>query len=254
MPARGSHFTGPVRHAPKKSNSHPREWYRELPVGMNDPDYTHYFVDFLKATDYSTSDWTLSLVNTGTAAVGTTTNVNGVLTLATSGASGDLDNLQLKQDSWVLDTADGADSAGKRLWFETSVQPSNVADVDLFVGLSEIQTNVISTSQNYVGFRMTNGAATLAYQTCASNTQTSKTLAVGSGAAQSLTTSAYTKLGFVFYNGGAVDFYVNRAYILTITTNIPAAATGLAPVFEIKTNSANARNVLIDYLYIAKER
>lgn len=253
MPGRGSHFTGPIRNAPKRGSLNDRSWFSELPVGMTDPDYTHLLYDFQVATDYDTTKWTITGAGTPTAAVGTTTNINGLLTLTTTNTSADACIVQGKQDSWKLDTTAGADPAGKRLWFEASVKPSNVATLDMFVGLSEIQSDVITSSQNYVGFRMTTGAATLAYQTALAGTQTSVTTVYGGSASTySMLTTAQTLLGFTWAQGNHINFFVNRAYVATISTNLPTA--GMAPAFDIITNSANARTLLVDYIYIAKER
>lgn len=233
----GTHLTAPVKYAAKKTNSNQLEWYGNLPVGI-DPDFPLEYNDFKVAGDYSTTNTTLTLVGTGTAAVGTATNVNGLLSLVTTNGNGpDSNNLQSKQLTWKLE-------ANKKLWFESNVSISNVSDVDMFIGLSIASTTLL-TATEYVGFRVTTGAATIAAQTCLASTITTVTTG------QSAVAGTLVKLGFQF-DQNVVKFYINRSYVGQSTTNLPTAA--LAVSANVTANSANARTMVIDYWFVSKER
>lgn len=233
------HVLGPVLNKALPTDSRPREWFSNLPLYPN-PDYVHQFLDFVQADDYNTTNYTLTAVGSGSAAVGTTV-ANGNLALTTGNAGTDSENLQAKQLPWTLDA-----TSPKRLWFEANLSVSNVADVDAFIGLSESATDVFS-STNYIGFRITNGAASIAALTCASSTATTVTTG------QSAAAATLVKLGFLFDGGNVIKFYINRAYVGKSTTNIPTA-TAMAITAKVKANSANARAMNIDYWLVAAER
>lgn len=234
MPA-GTNFLGPVSHMTRNDYT-PRQWFGGLPIGES-PDYCVQFNDYVKATDYSTTDYTLTLVGTGTAAVSTTSAENGALVLTTTNSSSDSNSLQAKQEAWKL-------VAGKQLWFECKVQTSNVADVDLFIGLASTDTTPLDATDR-VGFRMTNGAATLNYETSVGGTATSATTGQSLVAATSATLS-------IWWDGATLRFFVNRNLVVATQTNVATAAMALTA--HIKTNSANARTATIDYFFVAKER
>lgn len=237
-----THFSGPVLNRDKAGTGSSRAWFSNLPIGESDPDLVKLMRDFTLPTDYSTSDWTLTLTGTGTAAVNTTSGEgNGVLALVTTGASGDSNELQAKTDAWTL-------TDGKRLWFECSVSSSDVAAVDLMVGLSE-QTTTPLTSQNYVAIRMPTGAAALVGECVNGGTKSSINFPTDDS---ELAASTLAQLGFYYDGEGGVHFYFNRNEVGHITSNLPTAA--LAPLVFIQTNSANARTADVDYIYVAKER
>lgn len=249
MPQLGTHISHPLKYKAQKVNSNGKEWFSNLTIG-NDPDFTVFMNDYLKASDYSTADTTLTLVGTGTAVVNTTSNdINGVLLITTGAANGpDSCNLQNKGANVKFDASVGSNNAalaGKRLWFETALAVSNVADVDLFIGLSQISTTIQSANDR-AGFRMTNGAATVALE--ASLGGVLKSQASG----QSLVAATQTMLGMRYDGGNAIHYYINRNWVGTATVDIPTA--DLAYGIYVASNSANARTASVDYWFIAKER
>lgn len=240
--ARGSSFSGPLKNRVVSdiTSGSARQWYSGMPF-LNDPDYVSQFNDFVKADDYNTTNYTLTLVGSGTAAVATTTNEkNGALVLTTTGASSDSNSLQAKQEVWKLES-------GKQLWFEANIQASNVADVDLFIGLANTDTTPLDATDR-IGFRMTNGAATLNYELSVGGVSTGTVATTGT----SMQASTYKKLGFYWDGSSVVKMYVDRVLTNTVTANIPTAQLCLTA--HIKTNSANARTAIIDYWYACKER
>lgn len=246
MPQFGTHISHPIKYKAQKENSNGKEWFSNLQIG-NDPDFAIYNKDFNLTTHYSTSDYTLTLVGTGTEAVSTTL-VNGILVSTTTNSSSDSNNLQNKIPCWTLDatsTSNDATSAGKRIWWETSISATRVADVDLFIGLSELNTTLLA-SANYVGFRISNGSAAIA---CV-NAKASAASTIASGVSAVASTSI--RLGFLFDGGNAIKFYINRGWVATQTANLPTVV--MAESLHIKTNSSNAAVVNQDYVFIAKER
>src|ERR1035437_8613753 len=143
MPNLGTHLSPPVKYTAKKENSNENEWFSNMSVGTN-PDVVKWMQDFVVPTDFNTTDWTATEVGSGSQAVGTSSNASGILLLTTGSANGpDSESIQPKSATWILDATVGANNAflaGKRLWFEASVEPSNVATVDMFVGLAAIST------------------------------------------------------------------------------------------------------------------
>lgn len=232
-----THFLGPVLNREKAD--HPRGVFSNLPVGMG-PEVVSLYNDFVRATDYSTSDFTLTAVGSGTAAVATTTGqVNGYLVLTTTNTSGDSNSLQGKQNSFQL-------TVGKRLWLEVGAKAATVTDIDALIALAVADTTPLDAS-DYVGFLVANGSGAVAAKTVASSTATTLS-AVGT-----LVAATDMKLGLVWDGISKVSFYINRSLVGSSTTNIPTA-TPLAITAHVKTNSANARTLSIDYVFAAQER
>lgn len=214
-----------------------KQFLNYMPVS-SDPDYVRFVRDFIAPADYSTTDTTLTLVGTGTAATSTSIE-NGALVLTTTNSSSDSNNLQWKNASFKC-------ASGKPLWFSCKAQVSNVSDVDFMVGLAVLDTTALDAVDRIV-FRMSNGAATLNYESVSSG-------ASSSTGATGVSLVAATDATFEFYWDGSstLRFFVNRQLVKTLQANIPTAA--LTPTFHIKTNSANARSANIDYVYVQRLR
>jgi hypothetical protein len=273
MPHFGSHLTGPVRHTARFRNQSDRAWFRDLPIGMNDPDFVHHFLDFEKVDDYNTTNYTLSSSGTGTsAAVNTSANgnlgssamsVNGALLMQTGSTAGNFANVQSKVLGWQLDRTNLIPNMlniqdGKPLWFEAAFSADvSASDVDVFLGLSENATSVIGpsgVSGNYLGFRITNGTALVRYVASSASTVTSgSTQSGGSANTVTHTQGTLTKVGFAYNGANAVDFYINRNYMNTfIVPQVPTSP--LALTYQIVTNAATNRSLVLDYVYCAKAR
>lgn len=261
MPNNGSHLSGPVRHTTRLRSQSERAWFRELPIGMNDPDFVHQFVDFVNVTDYSTTDYTLGSSGTGTsAAVNTSSSAaNGALQLQTGSTAGNYASVQNKALAWLLDRTlvanTHANQSHKRLWFEAQFT-ADVAfnDVDTFVGLSETQANIVGLSQNFVGFRVQNGSALLRYQSSTAGVTTSQTVSAGSANSVSLVPGQMVRVGFMFDNANNVDFYINRNFMGRVgSAAIPSSPLALS-VMIATSSSAQSRGLTLDYMYACKTR
>jgi hypothetical protein len=187
-------------------------------------------------------------------------SVNGALLLQTGSTAGNYACAQYKTLSWILDRAIVAntheDQSAKNLWFEAAFSGDvSATDVDLFVGLSETAASVVGPSpisQNYIGFNVSNGATAVKYISSTGGTSVSGSVSDGSGNAVSLVQGTLTTVGLKF-NANNVDFYVNKNYMHSIQVNsLPTSP--LALTFQVVTNSATNRTLVLDYVYVAKNR
>lgn len=282
MPNFGTHLSGPIRHTTRFRDQGDRAWFRDLPVGMNDPDFVHHFVDYIKVNDYVTTDYTFSSSGTGGGAIAATSSSavmtgaalpgqpvlsganygvpwSGALILTTGSTAGNYANVQNKVLNWLLDPSIVANNhpaqTSKKLWFETAVWvDTSATDVDAFIGLSETQTNLVGLSQNYVGFRIRNSGNTVNFVSSTANVVTSSTAFAPQGSVTtSIQPNTLVKLGFVFDNSNSINYYVNRNFV---GTSGPGTfpTSPLATSLQITTNSANNRTMLVDYFYVCKTR
>lgn len=275
MPGFGSHISGPIRHTTRFRDQGDRAWFRNLPVGMNDPDFVHHFLDFEKVDDYNTTNYSINSSGTGTsAAVNTAANgllgssamsVNGALLIQTGSTAGNYCTVQSKVLGWQLDNVNVIANMlriqdSKELWFEASFSADvSASDVDVFVGLSETANSVIGpgVSGNYIGFNVSSSGYgntnLIKYIASSASTVTKGVLATGSGNSVTLAQGTLTKVGFAYSGSNVVDFYINRNYINSIV--LPGIPTSpLALTYQITTSSPTNRSLVLDYVYCAKTR
>jgi hypothetical protein len=186
---------------------------------------TDQFIGYNAAA--TTGDWVLTQATAGSAAI--STSVPGAL-LINSGATtqGEGVNLQRLKAAFLL-------ASGKDLWFETSVQMGTSLNAQVFIGLAESNTALITSnalaSANNVGWSSVTGTGALTFNTGAASTE-------GTGiSGPTLSTSATTLLGFYYSSAnGTVQQYVNGvATGAAISTNIPSAV--MYPSFVCQCNS-----------------
>jgi hypothetical protein len=234
------------------------EWFSWQSLS-HDPDYVKFNADFLKVGDYSTTDWTLTTTNAGTAAVNTTANsTNGTLDLVTAGTGTDSSEIQLKTSNFVLVAGEpqssnynpSTDTLGKRLWFEARLQMTAPTTADLWVGL-QAQNTTPKTEANGIGFRIATGSANILLKSALASTVTTKTAAGSPLTAVTMAATTMTRLG-MYFDGHAVQYYVNREYVGTINTNLPTVA--MAPLLFIGDNAAAAQTLRCDYVSVMAER
>ncbi len=232
-------FTGPVLNRVLENGS--REWFSNLPVSSG-PDYVVYFNDFLVAQDYAAADWVITTTEAG---AGSATEalaadeLNGALLLTNDAADDDLDSLQLTEENYKL-------TSGKRLWYETKCKVSDADQCDLFMGLSITDTTPLDSSDR-VGFRITDGSASIVCKNAKDSTETST--ASGSSASD----DTYVTLGFYWDGVSKIKYFVNRALAATHTTNVPDDEN-LCVTMHIQNGEAVAKTLTVDYLYVCQER
>lgn len=269
MPNFGSHLSGPIRHTTRLKGQGERAWFKDLPVGMNDPDFVHQFIDFERVTDYSTTDYTLTSSGTGSGAtINQTANgalgssgmsVNGALLIQTGSTAGNYVQVQNKVLGWNLDrTTTGATpniQDMKGVWFEAKFSATIAAsDLDCFVGLAETAASIVGPSavaNNYVGFRVTNGNKLVRFVSSTAGAISSGSVSAGSGNSVSLAEGTLTTVGFNFRESNTVDFYINRNYMNSFNV-VPTCPLAISA--QCVTNAAAGRSLVLDYVYVAKTR
>lgn len=186
-------------------------------------DYFRIASDFLKASDYTASDWSEAIVGSGTRAV-STSEVGGALVITNSGAMNDLSSVQLKNNFQL--------QLRKPVKFEARVKLNDVLQGTMFIGL---QSNL--SSNHRVGFEVSSGSAAIKLVTRLSLTNTSVT------STKNMVNNTYVLLRWEWDGISAISYYVDDVQVGLITTNIPvnqgiavtAAVINLAAFAEIMT-------------------
>lgn len=231
------HFQGPVLNKDRPVIG-ARGFFSEMPVGC-DPDYVVAQNDFLFSQDYDASDWVVTETQVGATQAIAADAVNGALLLTNSAADDDVVQLQSAEEWLKL-------AAGKKLWFETKLQISDVTESDFFVGLATTDTSIIAGTTDCVGFRKLDGVATPVAITEDNTSETTTTLAA-------MTAATDVVLGFYWDGVGSVHFYVNRNWVATHTANIEQT-NKLALTFCLQNGEAAAKTMQIDYFFVCKQR
>jgi hypothetical protein len=239
-----THFTGPVLENGQAKGA--REFFANLPV-CSSPDYLVYFNDFLAAQDYDAADWTITTTEAGTGdatEAASTTLAGGALVVTNDDGDADIDSLQLTTAPWRL-------SDGKRLWFETRLQLSNVAKSTLLVGLAITDTTPLDAADR-VNFRISTGDASIL---CQADSTADAAVSTDSGA--DAADSTYVRLGFYYDGSSAIKYFVNRQLVASTTSAIPANDKQLHLTLHL-ANAATApdatKAVTVDYFYVCQER
>lgn len=221
-------------------------WVNDLPVGSN-PNYVVYYNDFLVAENYDATNAFNAVLDAGATAAIVADGNNGELKI-TSAATTDNDGgyIGLNQENFLL-------ASGKKLWFSARVKGSSVADMDLFVGLSEAVAtnpeNVVAATTHRVGFELVDGAADILLKTSDGTTATS------TDTGKDAVDDTYVKLDFVWDGVGQIDGYVNNVHIGSKSTNLPAVSATLTPgFFELSGSATGTRSATIDYMMVVVER
>ena len=175
-------------------------------------------------------------------------NLTSANTTDNDGAS-----IQGKQEYFSLPS-----TAGNKLYYETRIKMSDVDQMDVLVGLTETFTtnpeNALASS-NIIGFLLTDGSAVIAGVTEASDTATTVTLDT---TLSTLTNDTYVTLGFVATKANSdgnnkVDFYINRKYAGTSTTNIPTANMKMMAM-SVSGDATGQKITTLDYMMGAQDR
>jgi hypothetical protein len=223
-------FNGTILHG----NSKARKWFNDLPQAFT-PDYVVQWHDFVEVTDDETNLYTVVKDSGASVAIAGDT-ANGRL-LLTSAATTDNDGNSIQgNEIWLPAT-------GRTIWFETRLQVSTAADMDVFAGLTvNFATNpeAVLAAADRIGFQIDEGNASILCKTEAGGTETSTDSGVDAVNATDVV------LGFKIIDTTQVEFYVNRNLVATHTTNIPA--TELTFGFcEISGAATGTMSMSIDY-------
>jgi len=229
-------FLGPLLNREKHDGL--RAWFSNHPI-QGTPDYVVYYNDFLVAQNYAAGDWVVTETDAGATEALAADELNGALLLTNTAADDDIVQLQSAEEFLKL-------SAGKKVWFETKLKVSDATQSDFFVGFATTDTTIIAGTTDSVGFRKSDGAATLVSITEDNTSETTNSVATVADA-------TYITLGFYWDGAAAVRFYVNRALVATHTATIEQT-NKLALTVTLQNGEAAAKTMTIDYLYVCQER
>jgi hypothetical protein len=177
--------------------------------------------------------WTVTLVEAG-AGESTITKANGVdggLTFTTDANEDDGINAQLAGESFKLN------ASCKAAYFYARLQANEATQIDWLVGLCITDTTLLGGMSDGVYFEKLDGGTGISCVTEKNSTET-QTDSVGTFAA-----NTDVELEF-YYDGTAVEFYVNGVFAARHTTNI-VDDEDLTPSLQVLAGSANARALIL---------
>lgn len=234
MPTRGNNYSGRVSHYdPTLTAGYSAGLWKNCPLleYIHDPLIGSYLNESWQSYNAAatTGDYVLTQATAGTGAISSA--APGVFeldcnsTTDTQGAQ-----IQRAKSAWVP-------AAGKDLWFETRIKIVDTYDkVELFVGLSEIDTSIIATSANssanHIGWECLTDDGVLVFAGEKAGTR-------GTASAATIAEDTYINLGFYVNGVTSITQYVNGVETGTAlaTANIPVVA--LYPSFVCQTAGTN---------------
>lgn len=212
-----------------------------------DPSTVHqYFNDF---DVFASGDWTNT--HTGSVTNALSNGNGGILSLANSAASADLDQLTLVTSTFAF-------AANAQVWFKSRFAVSNATNAIVILGLQNLNTNALAATDG-VWFQKNSGGTSGSFIVSASSTQTT------SGSSVTLANNTFVDIGF-HYNGGSaptfaglsageVLLYANGGNIGQVSAaNLPAASTLLALTIAVENGTGAANTLLVDYVLAAVQR
>lgn len=212
--------------------------------GLPDPTAWHVWYDDFD--NYLAAEWVRTATGAGTTVVNT--GADGGILLTTNAAADDNSVFYQMSENAAAGTAETFKFvAGKKLFFKTRMNVSDVTQSDFVIGLQITDTTPLDASDG-VFFRKDDGDSDLDCVVVKGSTATTNTV---SGL---LANSTFIVLAF-YYNGkDEVTFYANGAKIATsATTNLPDTEE-LTISFGVQNGEAVAKTMSIDYIFVAKER
>lgn len=221
----------------------------ELDIMIN-PMRGFIFLDhFLKmgagATGTTVDGWRLT--QAGSAGTFAPSDEIGGVALLDAADSDNGDGAQIQTGTTVGEIFVPAASIHKTLWFEARVQVDIITD-DMFIGLSEVDTSIITTSgvtpSNFIGFSSITGDGVFlsnSEKVDVGDTDTAATIVAGE----------WTRFGFRISTNRAgvisASFYVDNVLVShLVAANIPLVA--LMPSFVMQSSGVAAPVMKIDWV------
>ena len=183
------------------------------------------------------SDWTETEI--GNANVGLIDGDGGLLNISNGSNDDDSDFLQKIGRSFLFET-------GKRLWFDCLFNISDATQSDMVIGLQVTDTTPLDVSDG-VFFIKNDGVATVDLVVEGNNTAT-----ITSSVA-TLVNSTNIRLGF-FYNGkDEISIFADNVKVgSSSVVNLPTFVLTIS--FGIQNGEAVSKDMMVDYIFVAKER
>jgi hypothetical protein len=203
------------------------------------PDRTDYHAFFDDFDTYTSGQWTATVTGTGTTAL--TAGDGGLLASATSTASSDANYLQKTTEGFSFEV-------GKPAWFKARFKVSALTTV-VVMGLQVTDTTPEDVTDGiYFLSTVTTGVMTLY---CRKNATTGST----SVAAGALVADTYADYAWYWDGKDTVEAFKDGVKVGTITgasAYIPDTTTTIS--FGVRTTTAAAKTLTIDYIFAAKAR
>ena len=202
-------------------------------IGPDVIKFSEKFVRPLISAADTVLDFTATLVEAG-AGESTITKPDGVdggLLFTTDAAENDGISLQLKGESFKLTTG------CKALYFYARLQANEATQLDWLTGLCITDTTLLGGMTDGIYFEKLDGNTTMSCTTEKNSTET-QTDSIGTFAA-----ATDVEVEF-YYDGAAVEFFVNGASVARHTTNI-VDDEDLTPSIEVLTGEAVAHTLTL---------
>lgn len=216
---------------------------KDQPMFMPLPsDQTHYgyFNDFMT---YNSGDWTITTTEdgTGSATEAMTSGAGGQFLITNAAGDNDLDFLQLKGESFLIDGT-------KRAYFSARFKVSDATQSDFVMGLQITDTTPLAVSDG-VFFIKDDGDTNLDFIVEKNSTSTDTT-AIHTMADDTFVTVAW----YIDPISSLVYYSVNNAEpVGVVNTNLPDDEE-LTVSFGIQNGEAAAKTMTIDYVTAIVER
>ena len=220
-----------------------RDWYKSRPITV-DPDYIHFFDDFLEYAFVPTENTTNWLqLEDGAASMAIQADVlGGRLLLTTSGSDNVGTSIQTHEMFEV--------TVNKEIWFETKINLLDATESEFCFGLTiTFATNpeAILAAEDRIVFEKLDGNDDIICITEFSGSETRTDSGINIVAATDIT------LGFRVIGDSVVEFYVNRVLKRTHTTNI-VNDQNLAVASYVLAGDASGTTLAIDYIAVTATR
>lgn len=208
-------------------------------MGQPDPTKFHSFFDDFDR--YLASNWTVTLIGTGTQAL--TAGDGGLLLLTNTAADDDQITMQNTVATFLME-------AGKRAFFKTRFQISDATQSDFQVGLVVTDTTPLDATDG-IYLMKDDGDTQL-------DVYVRKDATTGSNSATNVATvvaNTMMTMGFEYDGKETVAFYFNDVKVSSLSaTSTYLPDTTLAVSISIKNGEAVAKTMTVDYVFAAKER
>lgn len=211
--------------------------FRDLPF-LNPTSHVTYFNDFLA---YNAADWTITEVEAGAgdASIALADGFGGWLVLTNDDADNDAISMQLDKESFKF-------AANKKCFFEVRFKISDATQSDILFGLVITDTTPLAFTDG-VAFRKDDGDADIDFASLKDSAGTTAT------AATTIANDTFVKLGFVF-DGLNFKLFKDGALLQTLDAATIPDDEDLSVTFHVQNGEAVAKNMTVDYIYVAQER
>ena len=212
-------------------------------------DFFEYFNDFLKTSDYTAGDWTITNGGSPTIAVDTD-DVGGQLSIATGATDTNSSSHQSKIEAFKF-------VSGKALEFEAAFTLDDVVDSTFLLGLAITDTTPLDATDRLV-FKKEDTESTLNFQVTKDGSTVSELADF-----VTLVNGTQVKVGF-YYDGSVaaeagvgsaptIDVYLNDKRVGAVPiTNAPD--TEMCITAHVVTGKTGAVTAKLDYVRVVQER